>query len=73
VHSFDMEKESCIQSEENLVPEDETFNFITDIFFLTQKCICIGHRVVHEKFVQLNQVRFYQFVIAFPNNNAYRT
>ena len=32
-----------------------SFNFITDVFFLTQKTLDLGFRVVQEKFVKLNQ------------------
>jgi ubiquitin conjugation factor E4 A len=33
----------------------EPFNFITDLFFLTHKCLDLGFRVAQEKFVKLNQ------------------
>ena len=37
-----------------LAPADG-YNFITDVFFLTQKTLDLGFRVVQEKFVKLNQ------------------
>ena len=35
--------------------EEKEFNFITEIFFLTQKSLDLGLRVCHEKFVKMNQ------------------
>ena len=33
----------------------QVFNFVTEIFFLTQKSLDLGLRVAHEKFVKMNQ------------------
>ena len=35
--------------------KEKEFNFITEIFFLTQKSLDLGLRVCHEKFVKMNQ------------------
>ena len=35
--------------------EEKEFNFITEIFYLTQKSLDLGLRVCHEKFVKMNQ------------------
>eukprot|EP00095_Tigriopus_kingsejongensis_P000903 maker-scaffold186_size273091-snap-gene-0.14 protein:Tk00903 transcript:maker-scaffold186_size273091-snap-gene-0.14-mRNA-1 annotation:"ubiquitin conjugation factor e4 a-like" len=41
------------ENDQNLV--DEPINFISNIFFMTHKCLDLGFRVVQEKFVKLNQ------------------
>ena len=35
--------------------KEKEFNFITEIFYLTQKSLDLGLRVCHEKFVKMNQ------------------
>ena len=51
------EETFLLSSEEakNQEEEEKEFNFITEIFFLTQKSLDLGLRVCHEKFVKMNQ------------------
>lgn len=45
-----------IPNEENQAPStEETYNFITECFFLTHQCIHMSFHAVHEKFLKLNQ------------------
>ena len=58
VHLRDASKETCLV--ESVDPNErecdvETFNFITDIFFVTHKSMDLGLRVCHEKLVKINQ------------------
>ena len=59
VHLREAQKETfLVPSEtEDKEKEDvpESFNFITDIFFLTHKSLDLGFRVCHEKLVKMNQ------------------
>ena len=59
VHLREAQKETfLIPSEaEDKEKEDvpESFNFITDIFFLTHKSLDLGFRVCHEKLFKMNQ------------------
>jgi ubiquitin conjugation factor E4 A len=58
VHLRDASKETCLV--ESVDPSErvcdvESFNFITDIFFITHKSMDLGLRVCHEKLVKINQ------------------
>ena len=58
VHLRDASKETCLV--ESVDPDEricdvDTFNFITDIFFITHKSMDLGLRVCHEKLVKINQ------------------
>lgn len=52
-----MNKETCLvpSAENEKLPEEESYNFITECFFLTHQCINMSFHTVHEKFVKLNQ------------------
>ena len=58
VHLREASKETCLV--ESVDPSErecdvDTFNFITDIFFITHKSMDLGLRVCHEKLVKINQ------------------
>ena len=58
VHLRDASKETCVVESidpSERVCEVETFNFITDIFFIAHKSMDLGLRVCHEKLVKINQ------------------
>ncbi|TRY61772.1 hypothetical protein TCAL_12264 [Tigriopus californicus] len=60
VHMKGLHEETTLvpNSEESLNPmidQEASMNFISDIFFLTQKCLNVGFRVAQEKFMKLNQ------------------
>ena len=52
-----LNKETClVPGEENeKLPLEESYNFITECFFLTHQCINISFHQIHEKFLKLNQ------------------
>lgn len=58
IHLREASKETCLV--ESVDPNErecdvDTFNFITDIFFITHKSMDLGLRVCHEKLVKINQ------------------
>ena len=57
VHIKDYEKETCLiaREEDEQLTTAEKFNFITEIFFLTHKCIDLSYRVCIEKVNQYNR------------------
>ncbi|XP_056018090.1 ubiquitin conjugation factor E4 A-like isoform X2 [Ostrea edulis] len=57
IHAEGLPKETfLIPNEENQTPStEETYNFITECFFLTHQCIHMSFHAVHEKFLKLNQ------------------
>lgn len=60
VHMKGLDKETTLVPNSEEHPEyptdqDSNMNFISDVFFLTQKCLNVGFRVAHEKFMKLNQ------------------
>lgn len=57
VHLRDTEKETFLVPSEAKEMEGDAaeFGFVSDIFFLTHKCLDLGFRVCHEKFVKMNQ------------------
>lgn len=57
VHAFGLNKETClITVEENERLEQlNTYNFISECFFLTHQCLNMGFKPLHEKFMKLNQ------------------
>ena len=58
VHLRDATKETCLVEHDATNSRDcdvSSFNFITDIFFITHKSMDLGLRVCHEKLVKINQ------------------
>lgn len=58
VHMHGVEKETCLIS----LPEDsqqrktaDSYNFVTEVFYMTHKAIDMGYRVCIEKFNQMNR------------------
>ena len=52
-----LEKETCLiplAENERLEPLD-SYNFISECFFLTHQCLNMGFKPLNEKFVKLNQ------------------
>lgn len=41
--------------ENNRVEQLNTYNFISECFFLTHQCLNMGFKPLHEKFMKLNQ------------------
>lgn len=55
-HMYELHKETCfLPSENEERPASETFNFMTECFFLAQKCMDLGFRVCVEKLARLYQ------------------
>ncbi|KAK3090701.1 hypothetical protein FSP39_013864, partial [Pinctada imbricata] len=57
VHACGLQKETTlIPAEDNSrVTPEESYNFITECFFLTHQCLYMGFHTSHEKFLKLNQ------------------
>ncbi len=59
IHLRDADKETFLipatEEEKEADGMNVPYGFVTDLFFLTHKCLDLGFRVVHEKFVKLNQ------------------
>ncbi|XP_076074488.1 ubiquitin conjugation factor E4 A-like isoform X2 [Mytilus galloprovincialis] len=57
IHAFGLNKETCLiplAENEQLEPL-ESYNFISECFFLTHQCLNMGFKPLNEKFVKLNQ------------------
>ncbi|XP_050393644.1 ubiquitin conjugation factor E4 A [Patella vulgata] len=57
IHAGGLREETCLipAGDENTPNTTETYNFITECFFLTQQCINLGFHTLHNKFTKLNQ------------------
>lgn len=78
IHAEELIKETClIPLEEDVsLKEDDSYNFITECFFLCHQAIYQGFHSVHEKFMKINQElhriqRTYQDMRQrFPNDDV---
>ena len=50
-------KETCLVpfEEENQLPEQDSYNFITETFFMCHQAINQGFHTIHSKFLKINQ------------------
>lgn len=58
VHMHGIEKETCLipAPDENQSRQTvDSYNFVTEIFYMTHKAIDLGYRVCIEKFIQMNR------------------
>lgn len=57
VHMIGIDKETCLRSAEEGQQRktSNTYNFVTEVFFMTHKAIDLGYRVCIERFYQLNR------------------
>lgn len=58
VHMHAMDKETCLisASDENQTRKtSDTYNFVTEVFYMTHKAIDLSYRVCIEKFSQMNR------------------
>ncbi|ESO87173.1 hypothetical protein LOTGIDRAFT_210561 [Lottia gigantea] len=59
IHSGGLKEETCLipvkEGEDINIDNTETYNFITECFFMAQQCTNLGFHTVHTKFTKLNQ------------------
>lgn len=58
VHMYGVEKETCLipVADENQPRKTaDSYNFVTEVFYMTHKAIDLGYRVCIDKFVQMNR------------------
>lgn len=57
IHMWAVDKETCLRPvEENRKrPTADTYNFVTEIFYMTHKALDLGYRVCIERFFQANR------------------
>ncbi|KAL3875775.1 hypothetical protein ACJMK2_033692 [Sinanodonta woodiana] len=57
VHALGLLKETSLVPREGLekLAEENSYNFITECFFLTQQCLNLGFHTVHRKFMEIHQ------------------
>ncbi|KAL4240196.1 Ubiquitin conjugation factor E4 A [Mactra antiquata] len=58
IHSQDLIKETCLiplEDGDNVQQNDDSYNFITECFYLCHQAINQGFHAVHEKYLKINQ------------------
>ena len=58
VHMYGGEKETCLianPDENQPRPTADSYNFVTEVFYMTHKAIDLGYRVCIDKFIQMNR------------------
>lgn len=56
VHIPDLDKETCLTSDENRpAPKSKPFSFSTEVFFLTHRALELGAKALHHQMVELSQ------------------
>lgn len=57
IHAEELAKETCLITlpENQTLPDEETYSFVTECFFLCHQAINLGFHCVHEKFMKINQ------------------
>lgn len=58
VHMYGVEKETCLislQDENEKRKTADSYNFVTEVFYMTHKAIDLGYRVCIDKFFQMNR------------------
>ncbi|KAL8579420.1 hypothetical protein ACOMHN_026785 [Nucella lapillus] len=57
VHAKELSKETALVTSDSVepLPREESYGFVTEVFFLSQQAMRLGFHAVHDKLVKLNQ------------------